>query len=167
MKFTWKNFPENPLSHAPKLQNLKKVLKNFPGYPLNHAPIFGKIFRDLPIWVNTVANETQFRYRSRNLKEAILSCKYMKNAKYSDNEVKCKKAQNNDNKNTFKNLRAKLEYFSEEKEITLYHANKNYLEKFANMLLDNLSVFGKMGELGCFLTPVAIETQGDPINVRL
>ena len=73
----------------------------------------------------------------------------------------------NDNKKTFKNLRAKLEYLSEEKEITLYHANKNYLEKFANMLLDNLSVFGKMGELGCFLTPVAIETQGDPINVRL
>ena len=52
MKFTWKNFPENPLSHAPKLQNLKKVWKNFPGYLLSHAPLFGKIFRDLPIWVN-------------------------------------------------------------------------------------------------------------------
>ena len=51
MKFTWKNFPENPLSHAPKLQNLKKVWKNFPGYLLSHAPLFGKIFRDLPIWV--------------------------------------------------------------------------------------------------------------------
>ena len=54
MKFTWKNFPENPLSHAPKLQNLKKVWKNFPGYLLSHAPLFGKIFRDLPIWVNRV-----------------------------------------------------------------------------------------------------------------
>ena len=52
MKFTWKNFPENPLSHPPKLQNLKKVWKSFPEYPLSHAPIFGKIFRDLPIWVN-------------------------------------------------------------------------------------------------------------------
>ena len=51
MKFTWKNFPENPLSHAPKLQNLKKVWKNFPGYPLSHTPLFGKVFRDLPIWV--------------------------------------------------------------------------------------------------------------------
>ena len=53
MKFTWKNFPENPLSHAPKLQNLKKVWKNFPGYPLSHAPLFGKVFRDLPIWVKS------------------------------------------------------------------------------------------------------------------
>ena len=33
MKFTWENFPENPLSHA---------------------PIFGEIFRDLPIWVKII-----------------------------------------------------------------------------------------------------------------
>ena len=116
--------------------------------------------------INTAANEIQFRFRSRNLNDTIRSCKYMKDAKYSDNEVKCQEAQTNDNKNTFKNLRDKLEYLSKEKEITLYHANENYLEKFANMLLDNLSVFGKEGELGCFPTPVAIETQGDPINIR-
>ena len=61
MKFTWKNFPENPLSHAPKLQNLKKIWKNFSGYPLSHAPIFGKFFRDLPIWVNLIFNENFFQ----------------------------------------------------------------------------------------------------------
>ena len=53
MKFTWKQFPEIPLGHAPKLQNVEKVWKKFPGYPLSHRPLFGNSFRDLPIWVNT------------------------------------------------------------------------------------------------------------------
>ena len=61
MKFTWKNYPENPLSHTPKLQNLKKVWKIFPGYPLSHTPIFGKFFRDLPIWVKKVYGVYNFR----------------------------------------------------------------------------------------------------------
>ena len=74
MKFTWKNFPENPLSHAPKLQNLKKVWKNFPGYPLSHAPIFGKIFRDLPIWVK-ISKISKFKSKFQFL-SSLKYCQY-------------------------------------------------------------------------------------------
>ena len=58
-----KLFPifENPLSHAPKLQNLEKVWKEFPGYPLSHRPFFGNSFRDLSIWVK------KFRILSNDL----------------------------------------------------------------------------------------------------
>ena len=48
----WKSFPEIPLSHAPKSQNLKKVWKSFPRNSLSHAPFFGKVFQDFPIMVN-------------------------------------------------------------------------------------------------------------------
>ena len=39
-------FPEKPLSHAPKLQNLEKVS----GISPESLPVFGNSFRDLPIW---------------------------------------------------------------------------------------------------------------------
>ena len=78
MKFVWKNFPENPLSHDPiskiviplvvrklilknypemllthdpKSEILKKTWKNFPRNPLSDHPVFGNIFQDLAIWV--------------------------------------------------------------------------------------------------------------------
>ena len=56
----WKKFPENPLSHAPKLQNLEKVWKKVSGSSLGSLPEFtkfqisfkiidfGKIFRHAP-----------------------------------------------------------------------------------------------------------------------
>ena len=66
----------------------------------------------------------------------------------------------------FKTLRDKLEYLSKEKDIPLYHSNKDYLEKFADMIIANLSVFGIDGELGCFPTPVAIETKGEPVKIK-
>ena len=63
-------------------------------------------------------------------------------------------------------LREKLEFLKKEKDIELYHSDEGYITKFADMLISNLSIFGSEGELGCFPTPVRIETQGDPINVR-
>ena len=65
-----------------------------------------------------------------------------------------------------KTLREKLEFLKKEKDIELYHSDEGYITKFADMLISNLSVFGSEGELGNFPTPVRIETQGDPINVR-
>ena len=63
-------------------------------------------------------------------------------------------------------LREKLEFLKKEKDIELYHSDEGYITKFADMLISNLSIFGSDGELGCFPTPVRIETKGDPINVR-
>ena len=115
--------------------------------------------------INTVANEIHFTFKSRNLKEDTRKCKYLKDAKYTGNEVKCKVAQIKEPKQTFSCLREKLEYLAKN-EIILSHSNENYLEKFANLLIANISIFGKEGELGCFPTPVAIETQGDPVSIR-
>ena len=67
MKFTWKQFPENPLSHAPKLQNLEKVWKKFPGYPLSHLPFFGNSFRDSPLWVNYAGDGTSMIFYFRSI----------------------------------------------------------------------------------------------------
>ena len=38
--------------------------------------------------INTVANEIQFTFKSRNLKEYTRRCEYLKDANYLDNEVK-------------------------------------------------------------------------------
>ena len=115
--------------------------------------------------INSFANEVHFTFRSRNLKDSVRKCKYLKDFQYLDNEVNCKIAQTKEPARTFNSLREKLEFLAEH-EIILSHSNESYLEKFANLLIANLSIFGKEGELGCFPTPVAIETQGDPVNVR-
>ena len=115
--------------------------------------------------IDKSANEIHFTFRGRNLGDYKRKCKYLKDANYLDNEVKCKIAQTKEPKETFSNLREKLEFLAKH-EIILSHSNEEYLEKFANLLIANISVFGKEGELGCFPTPVAIETQGDPVNIR-
>ena len=115
--------------------------------------------------INSVANEIYFFFRSRHLKDIKRKCKYLKDANYLSNEVTCKVAQTKEVKDTFSSLREKLDFLAKN-EIELYHTNEKYVEKFANLLIANLSIFGKDGELGCFPTPVAIETQGDPVSVR-
>ena len=63
-------------------------------------------------------------------------------------------------------LQDKLDYLKKEKDIDLSHSNEEYLLKFADLLLANLEIFCDEGELGCFQTPVAIETKGEAINIR-
>ena len=89
--------------------------------------------------INTVANEIHFTFKSRNLKEYTRKCEYLKDAKYVDNEVKCKVAQVKEPKDTFSSLREKLDYLAKN-EIVLSHSNEDYLEKFANLL-----ILGKRG----------------------
>ena len=64
-----------------------------------------------------------------------------------------------------KSLREKLEFLKSERDIELYHENPEYLERFANMLVEHLDVFGD-GELGLFDKEVEIKTKGEPVSVR-
>ena len=64
-----------------------------------------------------------------------------------------------------KTLREKLEYLKREHKIDLYHENREYVEKFVDLLMNNLEIFSD-GDLGCFPYEVEIRTQGDPVNVR-
>ena len=64
-----------------------------------------------------------------------------------------------------KPLREKLEYLKREKQIEIYHENRDYVEQFVNMILEHLQIFSD-GDLGCYPEEVEIKTQGDPISVR-
>ena len=64
------------------------------------------------------------------------------------------------------NLHDKLALLKAKLDIELYHSNSRYVEEFADMLLANTDVFSSDGELGCFPTPVPIETEGPAVNIR-
>ena len=74
-------------------------------------------------------------------------------------------ASNNENQSC-DTLHDKLALLKSKLDIELYHSNKRYVEEFADMLLANTDVFGGDGNLGCFPTPVPIETEGPAVNVR-
>ena len=63
-------------------------------------------------------------------------------------------------------LHEKLALLKSKLDISLYHSNKRYVEEFADLLLANTDVFGGEGDLGCFPTPVPIETDGPAVNIR-
>ena len=79
-----------------------------------------------------------------------------------------------DKRKNFESLRNKLEYLKREKDIELYHekiatswkSSRDFVEKFADILIEYESIFGENGELGCFPVEVNIETKGDPISIR-
>ena len=115
----------------------------------------------------------EFKRQNSDSDPVLKRSRYFDDIKCADTKVTCHGTQKDENPENkakeiprFKTLREKLEYLSKEKDIPLYHSNKDYLEKFADMIIANLSVFGIDGELGCFPTPVAIETKGEPVKIK-
>ena len=132
------------------------------------------------ISIDRVAKCLTFEFKRQNDDSAPI----LKTSKYYD-DIKCvatlvtchgtqqeENKENKEKKNAkteiprFKTLREKLEYLEKEHDIPLYHSNKDYLQKFADMIIANLSVFGADGELGSFPFPVPIETKGEPVKIR-
>ena len=115
----------------------------------------------------------EFKNQSSDSVPVLRTSKYYDDIKCADTMVTCNGTQQNEEINenakkipSFETLRDKLEYLEKEHDIPLYHSNKDYLQKFADMIIANLSVFGIDGELGCFPTPVAIETKGEPVKIK-
>ena len=125
--------------------------------------------------IERVAKRIHFEFQGQDSDSKVLKMsQYYDDIECADTMVTCNGTQQNENENTnaknkvprFETLREKLEYLQKEHDIPLYHSNKDYLEKFADMIIANLSVFGIDGELGCFPTPVAIETKGEPVKIK-
>ena len=129
--------------------------------------------------VNTAAKKVIFDFSCRDSAKTISKgCDFLNTNPINpdgetvgSSQIPARESGNDDEKaptNTLREmtLREKLEYLKKEKDIDLYHSDEGTITKFADMLISNLSIFGSEGELGCFPTPVRIETKGDPINVR-
>ena len=125
--------------------------------------------------VDTAAKKVIFNFSCRETAKIISKdCEFFTNPIYPDGDsvgtTQVHSIESDKNVSTNKpremTLRDKLEFLKKEKDIDLYHSDEGYVTKFADMLIANLSIFGSDGELGCFPTPVRIETKGDPINVR-
>ena len=113
------------------------------------------------ISIDRVAKCLTFEFKGQNDDSApiLKTSKYYDDIMCVDTLVTCHGTQQEENKENkekknakteiprFKTLREKLEYLKKEHDIPLYHSNKDYLEKFADMIIANLSVFGD-GELG-------------------
>ena len=119
--------------------------------------------------VDIQSKKIVFNFKNASIPRTVSYCTKVN---WADKVVTChgvKESENSKSVDTlpkFESLRDKLEYLKKEYDIPLYHEDEKALTKFADMLLANLSIFGNEGELGCFPTPIAIETQGEPVNVR-